>query len=301
MFRSVRAFSISSIKRSSYDQCTRNTISHIHKQYIEKKPISMMTCYDYLTSQMNERAGIDISLVGDSLANTSLGYRDTNELNLDEMLYHIRSVQRGNSQSFLVADMPFGSFETSKEQAATTAIHMVKAGAQAVKIEGGNDEIIQTIKKIISVGIPVMGHLGLTPQKHNAMGGYKLQGSDVESAKRIYQEAHKLQDIGVFSIVIECVPTQLARIITNSLSIPTIGIGAGNYTSGQVLVMADILGMSPQPVPRFAEKYIDFFNLGVDALKRYNDNVKTGVFPSPEHGYKIKRDVLEEIKNSLGS
>ncbi|CAK9438714.1 uncharacterized protein LODBEIA_P29380 [Lodderomyces beijingensis] len=297
--RSVRGFSVSATARSSYEHNVRNTVSHIHSLYREQTPISMVTAYDYMTSRMNDAAGVDITLVGDSLANTTLGYRDTNELSLEEMLFHVRSVRRGSARALLVADMPFGSFETSLEQATETSIKLVKAGVQAVKIEGGDDRILATIEKLLSVGIPVMGHLGLTPQRHNAMGGYRLQGASVESAEAILQAAHNLQDAGVFSMVLECIPTQLAKIITQSLDVPTIGIGAGHFTSGQVLVNADLLGMQSGPVPRFAHKYANFFDIGVQGLKEYTEQVKNRSFPTPDHGYKIKKDVLEKLKENI--
>ena len=312
MFRSIRGLAFNSVRYSSYSsnaivqsstessqQNVKKTISYIQNLYHEKKPITMVTAFDSITSRMSEEAQIDITLVGDSLANTSLGYRDTNQLNLEEMLYHVRSVRRGNQFSLLVADLPFGSYEVSIEQATATAIQMVKAGAQAVKLEGADDETVRTIKKLVNTGIPVMGHVGLTPQKHNTMGGYKLQGTSTESAMQVLEAAKKIQEAGVFSMVLECVPYRLGEIITQELSVPTIGIGAGGQTSGQVLVIADLLGMQPGPLPRFAKTYANFFDNGVLALKTYAEEVRSEQFPLQEHGYKIKKTVLEEVRKNL--
>ncbi|EGW34649.1 uncharacterized protein SPAPADRAFT_57702, partial [Spathaspora passalidarum NRRL Y-27907] len=220
-----RSFSISALHRSSYNHVARKTLSDINQLYKSGEPISMVTSHDFITSKMLEKADIDINLIGDSLANTTLGYEDTNELTFDEFIYHVKSVQRANASSLLVADMPFGTFEASPEQAVGSAIKLVQQGKiQAVKIEGGNEEIIPTIKKLISVGIPVMGHVGLTPQKHNALGGYKLQGKNAQNAVQIFQECLNLQRAGVFAIVLECIPNKLSQFITEKLSVPTIGI-----------------------------------------------------------------------------
>ncbi|RLV91233.1 3-methyl-2-oxobutanoate hydroxymethyltransferase [Spathaspora sp. JA1] len=296
-----RSFSISTIQRSSYNHISRKTLADITKLYKSGEPISMVTSHDFITSKMLENAEIDINLIGDSLANTTLGYADTNELTLDEFLYHVKSVQRGNAYSLLVADMPFGSFESSIEQATTSAVKLVQQGKiQAVKIEGGNEENLPTIKKLISMGIPVMGHVGLTPQKHNTLGGYKLQGNNVKNAVSIFQECVNLQNAGVFAIVLECIPNKLSEFITQKLSIPTIGIGAGPNTSGQVLVVSDMLGMkdpTENHTAKFVKKYGNFFDLGVKGLKEYKADVKANSFPNPDkHGYKIKSEVLEQFK-----
>lgn len=261
----------------------------------------MVTSHDFLTSRMCEKAGVDIALIGDSLAMTTLGYDDTIELPFDEFLYHVRSVQRGNRTSLLIADLPFGSFESSTEQAVQSVTQLIKLGKiQGVKIEGGNDSILPTIKRVVQMGIPVMGHVGLTPQHHNSLGGFKLQGNTIETATQIFNECIQLQKAGVFSIVLECVPNKLAQYITESLTIPTIGIGAGPDTSGQVLVVADMLGMcDPETshLAKFVKQYDSFFKKGVDAIKQYNDDLVSKKFPLPdEHGYKMKKSVLEGLK-----
>ncbi|KAI5953580.1 ECM31 [Candida jiufengensis] len=298
---SIRSFSIVSKLNSSYTHVPRKTIADIHELYQSNTPITVSTSHDYITSKMVDAADIDIALVGDSLANTTLGYQDTNELTLDEMLYHIKSVQRGNEKSLIVADLPFGSFEKSTEQATESAIKIIQSGKiQAVKIEGGNEENLSIIKKLVSIGIPVMGHTGLTPQKHNTMGGYKLQGRDSKSALQIYKECLNLQKSGVFAIVLECIPNKIAQFITNNLKIPTIGIGAGPHCSGQVLVISDLLGMkNPEEnhIAKFVKPYANFYNLGVEGLKNYKKDVNQKNFPlADEHGYKVKKEVFEEFK-----
>jgi len=296
-----RCLSSSTVLSSSYSAHPRKTLTDIANKYREGVPISMVTSHDFLTSRMCEKAGVDIALIGDSLAMTTLGYDDTIELPFDEFLYHVRSVQRGNRTSLLIADLPFGSFESSTEQAVQSVTQLIKLGKiQGVKIEGGNDSILPTIKRVVQMGIPVMGHVGLTPQHHNSLGGFKLQGNTIETATQIFNECIQLQKAGVFSIVLECVPNKLAQYITESLTIPTIGIGAGPDTSGQVLVVADMLGMcDPETshLAKFVKQYDSFFKKGVDAIKQYNDDLVSKKFPLPdEHGYKMKKSVLEGLK-----
>lgn len=278
----------------------RRTLLDIQKAYTDKKPIAMVTSYDYITGKFAETADMDINLVGDSLAMTALGYEDTNEITLDEFMFHTRAVTRGNKRSFMVADLPFGYHEKSPEQAIETAILLVKqARIQGVKIEGGR-ESISTVRRLVEVGIPVMGHVGLTPQRHNALGGFKLQGTSPERAVEIYEDCLALQDAGVFLVVLECIPNKLAEYITSKLSVPTIGIGAGPGCSGQVLVMADLLGMGhPEEThrPKFVKQYADIFTAATRALEQYKSDLNKGVFPNPdEHGYKMKRDAYAALK-----
>ncbi|KAG5421722.1 ECM31 [Candida metapsilosis] len=299
--QAIRLFSNSSTLRSSYNQVARKTVADIHQFYQAQKPISVVTAHDFITAKLVDAGDIDICLVGDSLANTTLGYQDTNELTLDEMLYHVKSVSRGNDKSLIIADLPFGSFEASVEQATKSAIKLVQSGkVQGVKLEGGNQENIPTIEKLISVGIPVMGHVGLTPQKHNAIGGFRLQGKDAKGALDIYQECLNLQKAGVFAIVLECIPNKIAQYITQHLSVPTIGIGAGPFCSGQVLVVSDMLELkNPEEshIAKFVKPYAHFYQTGVDALKQYKSDVESKQFPlADEHGYKIKKDVFEQFK-----
>lgn len=297
IFRNLRKFSTASVLRSSYSAASRKTLADIRNLYLEKKPIAVVTAWDYITGQITDKCEIDIALVGDSLAMVALGYDDTNEIELEELIYHAKAVSRGNKKSFLVADMPFGSFEASDSQAIQTAVRFVKNGrVQAVKIEGGI-EAADKIAKIVKLGIPVMGHVGLTPQKHNSFGGYKLQGNSVERACEILDDCVALQKAGVFAIVLECIPNKLAETITGALNIPTIGIGAGPATSGQVLVMADMLGMGEGRPAKFVKKYMGFFEEATKSVDRYKMEVQKRSFPDADvHGYKMKSEVLQAVR-----
>lgn len=302
----VRNFSSTYRKCLSFKHSiTRNTLAHIANLYRNKQPISMVTSHDFITAQFVEKADIDINLIGDSLAMVALGYDDTNEIDFNEFLYHVRAVSRGNTKSLLIADLPFGSYETSPEKALETSIKMVKIGrVQGIKLEGGK-EIVGTISKITGAGIPVIGHVGLTPQRHNSLSGFKLQGNSVESALRIYEDCLALQDAGVFSIVLECIPNKLSEIITSKLKVPTIGIGAGPHCSGQVLVMADMLGMngpSTDEKSKFVKEYTNLYEPAVAALKSYKQELLNKQYPNADlHGYKMKRDVLEDVKKAINN
>lgn len=261
----------------------------------------MVTAHDFITSRMTEKAEVDITLIGDSLANTTLGYSSTTSLPFDEFLYHTKSVERGNSTSLLIADLPFGSFESSHEQAILSATKIVKeAKVQGIKLEGASPYILELITKLIDFGIPVIGHVGLTPQKHNSIG-FKLQGTDSSEAVRIFEDCKKLADAGVFAIVLECIPNKIAEHITNNINVPTIGIGAGPYCSGQVLVISDMLGMiENDSPPKFVKTYANFFETGVNAIKEYNQDLENGSFPDANtHGYKVKLEVLKKFKESV--
>lgn len=299
----VRSFSSSPRVLSLHIHRPRRTLIDIATKFSSLEPITMVTAHDYLTSKMGERVGFDIALVGDSLAMTTLGLQDTNELTLDEFLYHVKSVERGNKESFLVADLPFGSFEKSVEQAVDTSIRLVKEGkVQAVKVEGGNEEILPTITKLVAIGIPVMGHVGLTPQRHNSFGGFKLQGNSVETSLKIYNECLALQKAGVFSIVLECIPNKLSEFITSKLKVPTIGIGAGPSTSGQVLVVADLLGMcEPEShKAKFVKQYSNVFDQGVRGMEEYKREVEERTFPEgAKHGYKMNKEVWEKFSERV--
>lgn len=297
----IRYFSFSARVNSAHIAKSRKTLLDIRAKYDTKQPISVVTSHDYITGKMTEKANVDITLIGDSLAMTTLGYDDTNELPFDEYLYHVKSVLRGNASSLLIGDLPFGSFEQSIDQAVASSTKLIKEGKiQGIKLEGGQPSIIPTVTKLIDIGIPVMGHVGLTPQKHNTFGGFKLQGTTVDNSLQIYQQCLNLQKAGAFAIVLECIPNKLAQFITDNLSIPTIGIGAGPYCSGQVLVIADMLGMmDPEDfhTAKFVKKYANFFDQGVTAIESYNRDLVDGGFPlEGEHGYKMKGDVLREFR-----
>ncbi|GEQ67227.1 hypothetical protein JCM33374_g891 [Metschnikowia sp. JCM 33374] len=297
-----RSFSVATPSLSAYTHQPRKTITHLHQLYRSKTPISVVTAWDYLTAQITQNADIDVTLVGDSLAMVALGYDDTNQIELDEFLYHVRAVSRGNKTSFIVADVPFGTFEASEAEALQTAIALIKRGrAQGVKIEGG-EETASTISKIVSAGIPVMGHVGLAPQKHNATGGYRLQGNTEESALQILKDCKALEKAGVFALLLECVPNKFAELITSQVSVPVIGIGAGPHVSGQVLVMADMLGMNDKTPAKFVKKYLDFHTLSQNALAQYKADLADGSFPDPDtHGYKMKSEVLRRLKEHVSS
>ncbi len=258
------------------------TVPAVLEKKRNREKITMLTCYDYSMAVLLDRAGIDMLLVGDSCGVVFAGYENTLPVNVEEIIYHTRAVARGRKNSLVVADMPFLSYQTSINDAVYNSGLMLKNGAEAVKLEGGI-EICETVRRIFLAGIPVMGHIGLTPQSVNVMGGYKVQGKTEEARKKLIESAKALEEAGAFSIVLECVPEELAKEITQQVNIPTIGIGAGRFTDGQVLVINDILGLFEGFRPKFVKKYIDLAPLIENAAKTYIDEVKKGSFPSEEH------------------
>lgn len=244
---------------------------------------------------------MDMVLVGDSLAMVSLGMPDTSEVTLDEMIMHARAVSRAVNRSFTVGDLPMGSYEISPQQGLASAIRMVKEGRmQSVKLEGGI-EMADTIHKVTSSGIPVCGHVGLTPQRQNALGGFRVQGNTVDKAVSLLKDAKAVQDAGAFAVVLECVPPDIAGEVTKELRIPTIGIGAGNQTSGQVLVQIDMLGVrSPDSfLPKFVKRYGGIWEASIDAVKQYHDEVRNRSYPSSQHSYKSDPTVTEAFRAVL--
>ncbi|KAG0222619.1 hypothetical protein BGW41_005929 [Actinomortierella wolfii] len=275
------------------------TLATLRKLYKRGEPITMMTAHDFPTGTFCDKADIDMVLVGDSLAMVALGYPSTAEVTLDEMLHHCRAVARGVRSSFLVADMPFGTYETNADQAITNAVRILKEGkAEAVKLEGGR-EMAPTIKRLTQVGIPVLGHIGLTPQRQASLGGYKVQGKTVAKAKAMIDDALALQEAGCYAVVLEAVPEPVATHITKILSIPTIGIGAGPGCSGQVLVQQDMLGLYGK-VPRFCKTYRSLADEIVGALKEYSAEVKSGTFPAVEHTYPMPQEELNRFRRMIG-
>ncbi len=264
----------------------RKTVLDFYKMKQEKEKITMLTAYDYVSARLVDEAGTDIILVGDSLGMVMLGYQDTLSVTMEDMIRHCQAVARGAKTAFLVGDMPFLSFSVSVEKAVENAGRFIREGhMQAVKLEGGRERKA-AIEAILDAGIAVMGHLGLTPQYIHRFGGFKVQGKTQEAAKRILEDAKLLADLGVFSIVLESVPWQLAKKITESVDVPTIGIGAGPYCDGQVLVFHDVLGLFPGFKPRFVKQYGQFYAPMLDALKKYNEEVKKSLFPTiEEHSY----------------
>ncbi len=255
----------------------------------------MLTAYDYSMAKILDEAGIDTILVGDSLGMVFQGNDSTLSVTVDDMVYHTKAVTKGVSKAFVVGDMPFLSYHISHEEAVRNAGRLVReGGANAVKLEGGK-EMVSTIKAILHAQIPVMGHIGLTPQSVNQFGGFKVQGKDVEAANAIIEDALALQDAGVFAIVLEGVPAKLATLITKKLSIPTIGIGASKACDGQVLVINDMLGMFSDFTPKFVKQYANLKDMMIDGVKNYIDEVNHEVFPSVEHTFAMSDDVLEKL------
>ncbi len=251
----------------------------------DKEKIVMVTAYDAPTARIVDESGVDIVLVGDSVGNVIQGLSNTLPVTVDEMIYHTRIVSRGIQNAHLCADMPFMSFQSSKEDAVKNAGRFVKeAGAESVKLEVTND-FIDTIREIRKAGIPVMGHIGLRPQSFHEMGGYKLQGREKGEGAELLALAKKIEDAGAFSLVLESIPQKLAKKITRSIKIPTIGIGAGPDCDGQVLVINDLVDLSEEPLPKFVKKYAEVRETMKEATKDYVDEVKKGVFPSSEHSY----------------
>ncbi|HEX3510261.1 MAG TPA: 3-methyl-2-oxobutanoate hydroxymethyltransferase [Solirubrobacteraceae bacterium] len=265
-------------------------------------PIVMVTAYDYPSARAAEAAGVDLVLVGDSAATTMLGYNATTPVALDDMLVLARAARRGLSSPLLIGDLPFGSYEVSDEQAITTALRMVKeAGCEAVKLEGGGEASVARARAITGAGIPVMGHVGLTPQTSTALGGWKAQGRTATAAARIGSEALALQDAGVFSIVFEAIPAAVTEELMPLIDVPVIGIGAGGATDGQVLVFHDLLGIRDGLGPRFVKRYANIqqeMNAGVSA---FAEDVRTGRYPGPEHSYSIDAQELSELRATLPS
>jgi 3-methyl-2-oxobutanoate hydroxymethyltransferase len=263
----------------------KKTILDIQKMKHEGDKITMLTCYDYPTARIIDSCGIDIMLVGDSVGVVFAGYENTLPVTMEEMLYHTRAVVRSNPKALVVTDMPFMSYQISIHEARFNAGRMVKdGGASAVKIEGGVN-ISPTIKALVNIDIPVVGHIGLTPQSIHRMGGYKVQGKKQEQAERLIEDAVAVEEAGAFAIVLEGIPQSLARRITDSLSIPTIGIGAGSCCDGQVLVIHDILGLCEKYSPKFVKRYADAGRLISNAVSAYINDVKSGAFPLDEHSF----------------
>lgn len=253
------------------------------KQRGEK--IAMLTAYDFSAARLVDQAGIDVILVGDSAANVMAGYDTTLPITLDQMIYHAASVKRGVSRALVVCDMPFGSYQGNSKEALESAIRIMKeSGAEAVKIEGGA-EIRESVERILSAGIPVMGHLGLTPQSINKFGTYAVRAKDQAEAEKLIADAHLLQDLGCFAIVLEKIPSQLAQRVASELSIPVIGIGAGPGVDGQVLVFQDMLGINQGFSPKFLRRYADLASVINGAIGRYIDDVKNSEFPTLDESY----------------
>ncbi len=264
----------------------KKTIIDFFEKKREGKKITMLTAYDYPMAYLVDQAGIDMILVGDSLGMTVLGYPTTIPVTMDDMIRHSRAVTKAVKQAFIIGDMPFLSYQVSDEEAVRNAGRFIQeAGCEAVKVEGGRERA-NTIEKILDAGIPVMGHLGLTPQSIHKLGGYRVQGKDQKAATRIIEDAQLLEELGVFAIVLEAVPWQLAKTITETVNVPTIGIGAGPHCDGQVLVIHDLLGFVPGEFkPKFVKRYANLNEIILSALLQYRKEVEGGKFPTLEYSY----------------
>lgn len=276
----------------------RNTVLSLAKKVGEGHRVTMVTSYDYTMATLVEESGIDMILVGDSLGMTMLGYEDTIPVTLDDMVHHTRAVTRATHDTFVVGDLPFGTYQASPEQALSSATRLMKEGCcQAVKLEGGT-RVEAQIRAIVNAGIPVVGHIGMTPQSSNAFGGFKVQGKTVEAARRLVDDALAVERAGAFAVVLECVPSELAAYVTEHLtSCLTIGIGAGADCDGQVLVCQDLLGMTTGGFkPRFVRNFSQVGQVIRDAYHDYAAAVEDGSFPAAENGFKIDASVMDEIR-----
>jgi len=286
---------------SSHPEETKKVmISDLKKMKKEGKKITMITAYSYPQGLIVDEAGIDIILVGDSLGMVELGYKDTVPVTMDEMLAHTKAVMRAVKRAHVVGDMPFMSYNISVEQAITNAGILYKdGGADSVKLEGGQ-EMADKVEAIVRAGIPVFGHIGLTPQTAGMLGGFKVQGKSLDRAKKVYDDALALENAGAFALILEAIPQQLAAIITEKVSIPTVGIGGGIHCDGQVLVLHDMVGLFKRFTPKFVKVYADTYTTQLNAVKEFIGDVQESRFPMKEHSFNMKAEVTEELKKQLG-
>ncbi|MBQ6994954.1 MAG: 3-methyl-2-oxobutanoate hydroxymethyltransferase [Lachnospiraceae bacterium] len=273
----------------------KKTVNTFKQAKENGEKLTMLTAYDYSTAKLIDEAGIDAILVGDSLGMVCLGYPDTLSVTMEDMIHHTKAVTRGAKEAFVVADMPFMSYQTSVYDAVVNAGRLIKEGhAHAVKLEGGM-EVCEQIRAIVKASIPVCAHIGLTPQSVNAFGGFSVQGKGEEAAKRLIEEAKAVEEAGAFAVVLECVPEALATLITQQISIPTIGIGAGAGCDGQVLVYQDMLGLYSDFVPKFVKQFKKLDSEMKDGFRAYREEVRAGLFPAKEHTFKIDETVLNKL------
>jgi len=275
----------------------KKTVKKIQKYKLENKKIAALTAYDYPTAKFLDMAGIDLILVGDSAANVVLGYDSTTKISMDEMLMLTSAVCRGAKEALVVADMPFLTYNISVEKALKNAGKFMVKGADAVKIEGGSDYIVALVKKMTESGIPVLAHLGFTPQYINTIGGNFIQGKDFDTTLKILEAAKKLEKAGAFGIVLELMPKEASKFISENLSMPTIGIGAGAGCDGQILVINDLIGKFDDFSPKFARKYFDSKNLIIESVKKYINDVTTGNFPNENESFKLDVEELKKLEN----
>ena len=278
---------------------TKVTILDVQQAKEENRKLTMMTAYDYPFGLLADEAGIDIVLVGDSLGMVVMGLEGTVEVNMEHMIHHIRAVTRGCKNPFIVGDMPFMSYNTSIREAIINAGRLLKeGGCDSIKLEGGVD-FAPTVEAIVKAGIPVQGHIGLTPQTASALGGFKMQGRDAAAAKQIIDDAKALEDAGVFSMILEAVPAPLGKLVAEAVKVPVIGIGAGPGVDGQVLVTHDMIGLFDKFVPKFVKQYTNIRKVILEALSEYKDEVIKVKFPAPEHSFKMPEEALEALKKMI--
>lgn len=274
----------------------KNTVATLMSQKQSGDKITMLTAYDYTTAKIMDECGVNTILVGDSLGMVMLGYENTLPVTMEDMIHHTAAVTRGAKNAFVVADMPFMSYQTNVYDAVHNAGRLIKeGGAHAVKLEGGA-EVCEQIQAIVNASIPVVAHLGLTPQSVNAFGGFKVQGKSAERAQKILNDAMKIQQAGACAVVLEGIPAALATIITKRLTIPTIGIGAGNGCDGQVLVYQDMLGLTTDHIPKFVKRFASVKDMMCQGIEAYIQETKAGTFPSEEHTYSMPEDVLSSLQ-----
>ena len=279
----------------------RITINHIKEMKQKGDRIAMLTAYDYSMAKIIDAAGIPLILVGDSLGMVALGYESTIPVTVEDMLHHTRAVVRGSKKAMIIGDMPFMSYHISVGDALRNAGRFIQeAGAQAVKLEGGIN-VAEKVRRIVDCGIPVMGHIGLTPQSVHQLGGYRIQGRTPEAARKLLEDALALEQAGAFAVVLETVPYPLASLISQSISIPTIGIGAGKGCGGQVQVVSDLLGLFTDFVPKHAKQYAHLADIMSTAITEYLREVKDGSFPTDEHSFSMDESILADLKNQIAS
>ncbi len=277
----------------------KTTVLDVQQAKKDGRKLTMLTAYDYPLGLMAAESGVDIVLVGDSLGMVVMGLEGTVEVTMADMIHHIKAVVRGCKGPLIVGDMPFMSYNTSIREAIINAGRLMKeGGCDVVKLEGGVD-FAATIAAIVKAGIPVQGHIGLTPQTASALGGFKMQGKDAAAAKQIIDDAKALEDAGVFSMILEAVPAPLGQVVAEAVSVPVIGIGAGPDVDGQVLVFHDVVGLFDRFVPKFVKQYINVRNTIIEALKEYNRDVVAGTFPGPEHSFKMPAEALDQLKKMI--
>lgn len=286
---------------STHPEATKKLlVSDLWKMKEEGKKISMITAYSYPQGLIVDEAGIDIILVGDSLGMVELGYKDTVPVTMDEMLSHTKAVVRAVKRAHIVGDLPFMSYNISIEQGVTNAGILYKdGGCDSIKLEGGQD-MAPVVRAIVKAGIPVFGHIGLTPQTAAMLGGFKVQGKSIDDAKKVVDDALALADAGAFALILEAIPKQLAKIITEMVKIPTVGIGGGIHCDGQVLVLHDMVGLFKRFTPKFVKVYADMYSAQVNAVKEFIGEVQQEKFPMDEHSFTMKEDMVGELRKVLG-